>query len=136
MNILNFERACLHTDHFVDHHGKKIGRVLIGLLFLISGVAILMSFKGFTSAVDAFFPFPTLMAICAVVMKIGGGLSLILGLRTRVGAYVLILFTMTTVFFVHTPSFFTAQSPLSQQTEIISILKNLAIIGGLILVSR
>jgi len=123
-------------NNVVDKHGARIGRILIGLLFLVSGVGSLLGFKGFAGYADMFLPMGTLMATLAIIFKIGGGLSLVLGIHTRLGAYVLSLFTLLTILFIHAPSWMKAADMMQGQTEMISVLKNLAIIGGLLLVAK
>ncbi len=123
-------------DNVVNQHGARIGRMLIGLLFLVSGVGSLLGFKGFAGYAGMFLPMGTLMASLAIIFKIGGGLSLVLGIRTRLGAYALALFTLLTIALIHGPSWMKATDGMQAQSEMIAVLKNLAILGGLLLVAK
>ncbi len=123
-------------DRFVAEHGLRIGRILIGVLFLISGVGSLLDFNNFAGYVGMFMPMGKLFAIAAIAIKIGGGLGLVIGLRVRHSAYALIIFTFLTIALVHGPSWMKATDKAVMMTEMISVLKNLAIIGGLLLAAR
>ncbi len=123
-------------DKMVDGHGTRIGRILIGLLFLVGGVGALIGFKGFATYTGSLLPLGTLMATIAIIFKVGGGLSLILGIRPRLGSYALILFTLLTILFIHVPSWMKAVNMEESQMQMTMALKNLAIIGGLLLVAK
>ena len=114
----------------VDGCGK-LGRILIGILFLVSGVGFLLNFEMLKGLVGTIFPFVTLVSIIVLMMKIGGGLSLILGIRVRLGSYVLILFTLLTIIFFHLKA-----ALGGDPNEMVMALKDLAIIGGLLLVAK
>jgi putative oxidoreductase len=118
-------------DTFVDRYGAKVGRILIGLLFLILGVGSLIGFSGFKEMTGSVLPMPTLFAILAIVFKIGGGLSLVLGIRVRMGVHALVLFTLLATIFFHLKGAFSGD-----QMQLIMTLKNIAIIGGLFLVAK
>ncbi len=67
-----------------------------------------------------------LFLMCAIVIEILGGLSVLLGYKARLGAMILVVFLIpTTLIFHHN---------LSDQIQSIMFLKNLAILGGLLMV--
>src|SRR3989449_11664761 len=70
-----------------------VGRILIGLIFLVAGVRKVMGFAG-TSAYFAKlgFPAPEVMAVIALIIEIGGPLLPIVGWPTPRAAGVLALF--------------------------------------------
>jgi putative oxidoreductase len=123
-------------DRFVDDHALRLGRILIGILFLVSGVASLLDFNNFAGYAGLFLPMGKVMATLAIIFKIGGGLGLILGIRTRMSAYALIVFTLLVTVLVHGASWLKATDKVAMMTEMISVLKNMAIIGGLLLSAR
>jgi putative oxidoreductase len=69
----------------------------------------------------------TLFYLGAIVIEIGGGLSLLLGYWTRAGAIALILFMIPTTLLFHTN--------FADQNQMIHFLKNLAMFGGLFYVA-
>ena len=112
----------------LEKYGILVGRSLIGLLFLISGYGM---FAGGVAATAGYFasvgiPLAGLAAWVAIIVKIAGGLALILGYRVGCAAGALILFTLGATYFGH--------SDVSEQMNQTAILKNLAIVGGLLYV--
>jgi putative oxidoreductase len=71
-------------------------------------------------------PLTAVALVGAIVVEILGGLSIILGLWIRAGAAALFLFLIPATLIFHTD--------FSQQTQMIMFLKNLSIMGGLLLV--
>ncbi|HET7058773.1 MAG TPA: DoxX family protein [Nitrospiraceae bacterium] len=69
----------------------------------------------------------TLFYVGAIVIEVGGGLSLLLGYWTRAGAVALMLFMIPTTLIFHTN--------FADQNQMIHFLKNLAMFGGLFYVA-
>ncbi len=97
-----------------------VGRVLMALLFIISGFGKLTA----AAATKAYFgkigvPVPDIAYIVSVSMELGVGILFLVGIRTRIMAVVLAVFTVATAVLGH--------GELAQQTQ---FLKNLAIAGG------
>jgi len=102
-----------------------VGRVFIGLPFLISGLGKLAAFGPTTAYIASVgLPLAPLGWAIAITFEIGGGLLLLLGFRTREVAFALALFTLATAIFFH--------HNFSDQNQMIHFLKNLVIIGGLL----
>jgi putative oxidoreductase len=102
-----------------------LGRILIGIVFLLSGVSKLaaaQATQGYIASVG--LPLPLLGYLIAVVVEVGGGLMLLLGYRTRIAALVLAVFTVATAVFFH--------HAFGDQNQLIHFMKNLAITGGLL----
>lgn len=77
-------------------------------------------------------PAPTLAAIVAIVVEVGGGLALIAGYRTRLVALVLAIFTAAASFVFHTFWSLPAEQVMMQQ---LLFYKNIAIVGGLLILA-
>jgi len=107
-----------------------LGRVLLGLIFLISGINKIADPQGTQQymAVMGMTSMTTLFYIGAVAIEIGGSLSLLLGYRTKVGAWLLFLFMVPTTLIFHTN--------FADQNQMIHFLKNLAMMGGLLYVAE
>jgi putative oxidoreductase len=107
-------------------HGTLVGRVLIGLLFLLAGYNKLSGdagVNGFASGLDGMgLPVPVLLAWLVVLIEIVGGAALILGYRVGHAAGALLIFTFLTLVVVHN----SMNDPM--------LFKNLAIMGGLLYV--
>src|SRR3954468_4142637 len=71
------------------------GRILIALVFLISGVRKAMTVAataGYFAKLG--FPVPEVMAWVAIAIEVGGAVLLIIGLRARAVAWLLALFVV------------------------------------------
>jgi len=103
-----------------------IARVLIGLIFVVSGANKIAGFEGTQQYMAEYgMPATGLLLVGAIVVEVAGGLSVLLGYGTRIGAAVLILFLIPATLIFHTD--------FSQQTQVVMFLKNLSIMGGLLL---
>lgn len=103
-----------------------IGRVLLGLIFVASGANKISGFEGTQQYMaDYGMPATGILLVGAIIVEIAGGLSVILGYGARIGAAALILFLIPATLIFHTD--------FSQQTQVIMFLKNLSIMGGLLL---
>jgi putative oxidoreductase len=109
-----------------------VGRVLIGLIFLLSGVMKFadwhgnlahMEAKGMTVATPLFLG-------AAALVEIAGGLALWAGCCTRAMALVLTLFLIPTTLIFHN---FWAEQGAARQNDLFNFLKNIAIMGGLLM---
>ncbi|MFB6248545.1 MAG: DoxX family protein [Salinibacter sp.] len=105
-----------------------LGRVLLGLIFVMSGLTKITGFEATQQQMAAQgMPLTAVFLVGAIAVEVLGGLSVILGLWARVGAAALFLFLIPATLIVHTD--------FSQQTQLIMFLKNLSIMGGLLLVT-
>jgi hypothetical protein len=74
-----------------------VGRLLIGLPFVMSGLSKLAAYGPTTEMIDAVgLPAPPLAFAVAVAVELGGGLLLIAGFQTRLVASALALFSLVT----------------------------------------
>ena len=104
-----------------------LGRILLGLIFVMSGLTKITGFEATQQQMAAQgMPLTAVFLVGAIVVEVLGGLSVILGLWARGGAAALILFLIPATLIFHTD--------FSQQTQVIMFLKNLSIMGGLLLV--
>ena len=106
-----------------------IGRILIGAIFLTSGIAKLTNTEETVGHMTSMgIPAAHTLALIAGVAEIAGALALIFGFLTRLAAIGLILFMIPTTFIFH--AFWTFDGA-EQKMQMINFMKNLAIIGGL-----
>src|SRR5258708_4807381 len=106
------------------------GRILLALLFVMSGFGKIAGFSGTVGYIASKgMPLPELMAAGAVAVEFLGGLALVLGWKTRWAAAIALFLIPTTVIF-HNPAGLTG---MEAQTQVINILKNLSIFGGMLL---
>jgi putative oxidoreductase len=109
-----------------------IGRALLGTLFLISGLLKIPAFAGVSGWMAAAgLPFADLLLVLTIALEVGGGAMLILGLQARWAALAIALFLVPTTLIFHA---FWGADAANFQNELTSFLKNLAILGGMLLV--
>jgi len=105
-----------------------VGRLLLGLIFVMSGfqkvadpggTQVFMQAMGITWATTLFY-------FGAIAVELVGGVSLLLGLWSHSGAILLILFMIPTTLIFHTH--------FEDPNQMIHFMKNLAMIGGLLYV--
>ena len=104
------------------------GRLLLAAIFLISGAGKLAAPAmtiGYIGSMG--LPFPTLGYAIALLVELGGGLLLVLGFQTRLVALALAAFAIVTGLVFH--------HAIADQNQLIHLLKNFAIAGGLLQVA-
>ncbi len=110
-----------------------VGRVLLSLIFLASGLMKLGDWSGNIAYMESkgFFAAPLFLA-AATVIEIAGAVMVILGWRARLGAAALALFTVVAAVTMH--NFWSVTDGMMKMVETAMFLKNLTIVGGLLLV--
>lgn len=103
-----------------------IARSLIALLFVIAGVQKLTSLEGTAAYIASLgLPAPMIFTILVVLIEIPVALLFAYGYKVKEMGYLLIGFTVLTIVFAH--------RDFSQGANMVMALKNLAIIGGIML---
>ncbi len=110
-------------------YAQLFGRVLLGLIFLLSGIHKIADPEGTQQYMTAMGIawMTTLFYLGAIAVELTGALSLLLGYHARGGGWLLFLFMIPTTLIFHTH--------LSDQNQMIHFLKNLSIMGGLLYVA-
>jgi putative oxidoreductase len=108
-----------------------LGRILLAVMFVISGYGKLTGFDGTAGYIASKgLPMPQVLAGVAVLIELVGGLAIILGWKTRWAALAIIVFLL-----VITPIFhnYWAAPPEQMMGQQINFMKNLSILGGMLL---
>jgi putative oxidoreductase len=108
-----------------------LGRILLAVMFVVSGYGKLTGFDGAVGYIASKgLPMPQVLAAIAIVIELGGGIALILGWKTRWVALAFIVFLL-----VITPIFhnYWAAPPEQVMGQQINFMKNLTILGGMLL---
>ncbi|MFY8195646.1 DoxX family protein [Novosphingobium sp. B1] len=104
------------------------GRVLLAAIFVLSGVSKLADPTGTIAYItSAGLPAPSLAYGVAVAVELVGGLLLIAGIRTRIVASAIAVFSLAAAFGFH--------ANLADQNQFIHFFKNVALAGGLLQVA-
>lgn len=116
----------------VKQFGPVVGRVLIAVIFVFSGVAKATGLEGTAGYIaHQGLPAAYLLAVAAMIVELGGGVLLIAGFKTRIAAAVLLLFTLAAGFLFHN---FWAVPADQVQNTMIHFMKNISMAGGLLYV--
>jgi putative oxidoreductase len=104
-----------------------LGRILLVLIFVMSGFSKISNPQATQQYMAAMgMPMTGLFLIGAIFLELVGAASLLLGYWTRLGATLLIIFMIPTTLIFHTN--------FSDQIQLIMFMKNLSMIGGLLVV--
>jgi putative oxidoreductase len=102
-----------------------IGRVLLATVFVFSGIGKILAPAGTLGYIEsAGLPFASLALAVAIAVEVGGGTLLALGVQTRAVAAVLAAFSVVTALAFH--------HNIADQNQLIHLLKNLSMAGGLL----
>ena len=104
---------------------ELIGRIFISLIFLIAGVGKIFNYEGTIGYMES-FGIPGYLLIPAIIIEILFPLLVIIGYKTKLAAIILALFTISLAIIFHTD--------FSNQMQLMSFLKNLAIAGGFLII--
>ena len=115
----------------VKTYGPFAGRILLALIFVISGYNKLVGFDGTVGYIASKgLPLPQLAAAAAIAIELIGGILLVIGWQTRWAATAIFLFLIPTTLIFH-PFWAVAAG---KQMEMIQFMKNLCIMGGMLYV--
>ncbi len=108
------------------------GRILLAVIFLVSGFGKITGYAG-TEALMASkgLPMPAILLPLTILTELGGAILLVLGLKARWAALWLFLFLIPTTLVFHA---FWGIDPKLAQMQQIHFLKNVAIMGGMLMV--
>ncbi|HEX8614107.1 MAG TPA: DoxX family protein [Telluria sp.] len=102
-----------------------IGRVLMAAIFILSGVGKIMAPGATIGYIEAMgLPLASAGLVIAIAVELVGGLMLAFGIRTGLVALGLALFSIVTGLIFH--------HAIGDQNQMIHLLKNLAMAGGLL----
>ena len=102
-----------------------IGRILISALFLISAFNKIFNLEGSMGWMES-FGVPGFLIFPAIVLEIILPILVIVGYQARIAAGILAIFCLMTAFLFH--------FDFSNQTQLISFLKNIGLAGGFLFI--
>jgi putative oxidoreductase len=110
-----------------------LGRFFFALIFLMAGS------NHFSKQTIAFstsqgVPLASIAVPLSGVLAIAGGLSILLGYRAKLGAWLIVLFLIPVTLMMH--KFWTVTDPMMAQIQMILFMKNVSMLGGALLISQ
>lgn len=108
------------------------GRILFSLIFLLS------SFGHFSEPSIGFaaskgVPMAAFLVPLSGIIELIGALSIILGYKTRYGAWLIIVFLIPVTVMLH--NFWTITDPMAQQMDMAAFMKNVSMIGAALMIA-
>ncbi|WP_300295464.1 DoxX family protein [Ferrovibrio sp.] len=117
----------------IEKFGPLLGRILIALLFIPAGLSKIGGFAGTVGYIASKgLPLPQVAAAGTIVVEVAVAAALLVGFKARYAALVLAAFTLVAAVIFHNFWAMPAEQVMMQQ---INFFKNLAIVGGLLLVA-
>jgi putative oxidoreductase len=110
----------------MDKYIPLMGRILLSIIFLKSGIDKLFNpASTIQYMTNKGIPMAGVLIVPTILVLIGGGLSILLGYKSKLGAWLLIGFLIPATLIFHS----------NFPEEEISFLKNLGLIGGLLMIT-
>ena len=109
-----------------------IGRIFFSLIFLFTAFN---HFSGKTIAYAASqnVPFASVLVPASGIIATLGALSILLGYKARLGAWLIVLFLVPVTFMMH--NFWTVTDPMMKQMQMAMFLKNISMLGAALLIT-
>jgi putative oxidoreductase len=108
-----------------------VGRVLFSTIFLVAAPRHFTA-AGAAHAAELGVPLARLAVPLSGVLAIAGGLSVLVGYHTRIGAWLLVAFLLPVTFMMH--AFWQLHDPVAVHIQQAMFLKNLSMIGAALLI--
>ena len=116
-------------SYSVNYYLSLLARIFLSAIFLWSGINKIMNPLATIEKMSAHgMPLPSVFFLGAILLEILGGLSVLLGIKPRWGAIMLVIFLIPATLIFHTD--------FSTEIEQAMFLKNLAMLGGLLMLIR
>jgi putative oxidoreductase len=110
-----------------------LGRFLFALIFLMAG-ANHFSRQTIGFAASQGVPLASIAVPLSGVLSIAGGLSILLGYRAKLGAWLIVLFLVPVTVMMH--KFWLVQDPMMAQIQMVLFMKNVTMLGAALLISQ
>ena len=100
-----------------------IARIFISSIFLFSGISKILNFENTIQWMES-YGVNGILLYPAIILEILMPVLIIVGYHTKIAAFLLLLFSISTAFIFHTD--------FSNQIQLIAFLKNISLAGGLL----
>jgi putative oxidoreductase len=110
-----------------------LGRVFFAAIFVLSG------FGHFSSQTIGYgasqgVPLASIAVPFSGLIAMAGGLSVLLGYRAKLGAWLIVVFLVPVTLMMH--KFWAVHDPVMAQMQMVMFMKNISILGGALLISQ
>jgi len=108
------------------------GRILFSLIFLAGGLGH-FSAQSIGYAASQGVPLASVLVPISGVISMAGALSILLGYKAKLGAWLLVIFLVPVTLMLH--KFWTIQDPMMRQMDMVMFMKNLGLLGGALFIA-
>lgn len=112
---------------------ELIGRILYATVFLVSVPGFFTDDRMITYAIASGVPFPAIAVPLAGTIALLGSVSILLGYKTKIGAWLLVVFLVPVTLMVH--PFWGIADPWSAAQQKIQFMKNLSLAGAALMIA-
>ncbi len=109
-----------------------LGRAAFAAIFIFAGTTH-FSPQTIGYAAQQGVPLPQVLVPVSGLMALAGGLSVLLGYRAKIGAWLLVAFLVPVTVMMH--NFWAVTDPMMAQMQMAMFMKNLALFGGALLIA-
>ena len=109
------------------------GRLLYSAIFIVAPLGH-FSQQTIGYAAQQGVPAAGLLVPLSGVIALAGGLSIVLGYRARIGAWLVVLFLVPVTLMMH--NFWAVTDPMMAQMQQAMFMKNLSMLGGALLIAH
>jgi putative oxidoreductase len=110
-----------------------IGRILFAVIFIVAAPRH-FSHEGIQHAADLGVPMASILVPLSGVMALLGGLSVALGYKASLGAWLLVGFLVPVTLMMH--AFWNQPDPIASHVQQAMFVKNLAMLGAALLLTQ
>ena len=105
-----------------------LGRLLLSVIFLKTAISHIFAFDAVQQRLaDHGIPLASLFLAASIILRICGGISVIVGYKAKWGTWALVIFLIPTTLIFHTQ--------FSNGAQLTQFLKNIAMMGGLLMIA-
>jgi putative oxidoreductase len=109
-----------------------LGRICFAAIFIVAAPGHFKA-QEIAYAAQAGVPFASLVVPVSGLMALAGGLSVALGYRAKLGAWLLVLFLVPVTVTMH--NFWAVTDPMMAQIHMAMFVKNVSLIGGALFIA-
>jgi len=120
-------------NNVINQWGPLAGRILISLIFIMSGLGKVFQFDGQVAyAASQGVPLASLAIIISIIAELAAAAMIVFGYKARLGAFILLLWMIPVSLMMH--AFWNIEDPMAQQMNMIMFMKNLSMMGAMLLI--
>lgn len=117
---------------FVNQFAPLAGRILISIIFIMSGISKITGFAGTSGwMASKGLPMPDVLLAASIVIELGAAAMIVLGFKARWGAAALFLWMIPVTLVFHN---YWTMPAAEQQMQSIMFFKNLGLMGGMLFI--